>query len=105
MPYRPKRFYVYILSSRSRNLYVGVTSDLMGRVSQHKDGHGSGFTSRYKIDRLVYLEEFASCVEAIAREKQIKAWTRAKRVALTESANPSWQDLAQEEGVATKRGR
>ena len=88
------RYYVYILSSRSRNLYTGVTNDIFRRVWQHREGRGSEFTRRYRIHRLVYFERFDSVNSAIAREKQIKAWTRAKRIALIESQNPAWDDLA-----------
>jgi putative endonuclease len=91
----PERaYYVYILSSRSRTLYTGMTNDLERRVYQHKHGLVSGFTSKYRIDRLVYYESFRDVRDAIAREKQIKAWTRAKRIAL-ESQNPAWADLAE----------
>src|SRR5437899_7930400 len=85
---------VYIMASRSRVLYTGVTNDLARRVNEHKQGLTPGFTSRYRITRLVYFEEFADVRDAIAREKQIKAWTRARRIRLVEGRNPSWQDLA-----------
>ncbi|HEV7515051.1 MAG TPA: GIY-YIG nuclease family protein [Thermoanaerobaculia bacterium] len=87
-------FYVYILASRSRALYVGVTNHLAYRVQQHKDGINSGFTHRYKINRLVYCETFGEVRPAIEREKQIKGWTRARKVALIESLNPEWDDLS-----------
>ncbi len=87
-------FRVYILSSRSRNLYTGVTSDLGLRVKQHKEKTLGGFTARYRIDRLVYMEEHATAQDAILRGKQIKAWDRAKRVALIESKNAAWDDLS-----------
>jgi putative endonuclease len=87
-------FHVYILASRSRVLYVGVTNHLAYRVQQHKDGIDSGFTHRYKINRLVYCETFAEVRPAIEREKQIKGWTRARKVALIESLNPEWEDLS-----------
>ncbi len=90
-----KRYYVYIMASRSLNLYTGVTGDLHHRVLQHKHGEIEGFTKRYHIHRLVYYEVFKYIDKAIAREKQIKAWTRAKRVALIKSENPTWQDLAE----------
>ena len=96
MDTRPDRYYVYILSNRSRTLYTGVTSILLGRVAQHKEGTGSAFTAKYRINRLVYFEEFASVNEAIAREKEIKELLRAKKIALIESVNPSWDDLAGE---------
>jgi putative endonuclease len=86
---------VYVMASRSRVLYTGVTNDLARRVNEHKRGLTPGFTSRYRITRLVYFEEFADIRDAIAREKQIKAWTRARRISLVEGRNPSWQDLAE----------
>jgi putative endonuclease len=92
-PVRP-RFHVYLLSSRSRNLYTGFTGDLVRRVWQHKTRQIVGFTSRYNITRLVYSEEYDTAADAIAREQQIKAWTRAKRVELIEGINPTWDDLS-----------
>lgn len=92
---------VYILSSRSRNLYTGVTSNLFRRVVEHKNGIIPGFTWRYRIHRLVHFESFMYARNAIAREKQIKAWDRKKRVALIERTNPAWADLA--ETWVTKR--
>jgi putative endonuclease len=89
-----KTYFVYILASRSRNLYTGITNHLERRVYQHKKGEIPGFTTRYRIHRLVYFETLGSVNAAIAREKQIKAWTRAKRVALVEKHNPTWDDLA-----------
>jgi putative endonuclease len=97
-----KRYYVYIMSSRSLNLYTGVTGDLFNRVLQHKAQEIEGFTKRYHIDRLVYYETFEYVNNAIAREKQIKAWTRAKRLALIKTINPTWQDLAKGWGEPTK---
>ena len=88
-----RTYYVYIMASRSRVLYTGVTNDLARRVDEHKRGVNAGFTSRYRITRLVYFEEFADIRDAIAREKQVKDWTRARRVALVEQRNPLWQDL------------
>jgi putative endonuclease len=86
-------YYVYILSSRSRQLYVGVTNDLLRRVEEHRTGEQDGFTAKYKIHRLVYFEKFQYIGNAIAREKQIKGWLRAKKVALIEEGNPAWEDL------------
>ncbi len=88
------RFYVYILSNKSRTIYVGVTNDLESRVASHKAGIGSEFTNKYRINRLVYFEDFASVTEAIAREKEIKTWIRCRKLALIESVNPTWDDLA-----------
>jgi putative endonuclease len=92
------RYYVYILASKSRALYVGVTGDLRARVREHCKGTYSGFTSQYKIRRLVYYEQFAWVQDAIAREKQVKRWRRDKKVFLIELANPTWEDLAAEWG-------
>lgn len=89
-------YHVYIMCSRSRNLYTGMTNDLERRVYEHKRGLVPGFTGKYRIDRLVYLEPFKDVRDAIAREKQIKAWTRAKRIALIEAMNPTWADLAED---------
>ena len=90
-----KPYFVYIVSSRSRTLYTGVTNDLGRRVLEHRTGLIPGFTKRYRIHRLVYYEAFGGIRDAIAREKQIKAWTRAKRVTLIEGKNPTWADLAE----------
>ena len=88
-------YYVYIMASRSLNLYTGITNSLYRRVLQHKSGEIDGFTKRYNIDRLVYYEIFHQVGNAIAREKQIKSWTRAKRLALIKTKNPTWQELAE----------
>ena len=90
-----KVYCVYILASRSRILYTGVTSQLLERVKQHREGLVPGFTTRYQIHRLAYFETFSSPKCAIMREKQIKGWNRAKKVALIEARNPTWEDLAQ----------
>ena len=89
-----KTFFVYILSNRSRSLYVGVTSNLGQRIAQHKEKLFEGHTVRYNIDRLVYCEEFSNADDAITREKQIKSYSRAKKIALIEGMNPAWDDLA-----------
>ena len=83
---------VYLLASRSRALYIGVTSDLVRRLAEHRAGE-SEFTARYGIDRLVYVEEYPEARDAVARERQLKGWTRAKKVALIERENPTWRDL------------
>jgi|SRR5215208_6390716 len=88
-------FSVYILASATRRLYVGVTSDLTKRMWEHKAGLVPGFTRRYGITRLVYVETTAAGRNAIAREKQIKGWLRRKKMALIESQNPEWRDLAE----------
>ena len=89
-----KEYFVYIMANRSRTLYVGVTNDLERRVYEHKHMLKEGFARRYLVDRLVYCESTPDVRAAIEREKQIKGWTRAKKVALIESQNPKWLDLA-----------
>ncbi len=84
-----RTYYVYILSNVHRTLYTGVTNDLARRLHEHKHGLVPGFTSRYGIDRLVYFETTSDVGAAIEREKQIKGWLRAKKLALIESANPA----------------
>lgn len=86
---------VYILASRSRALYTGVTNDIERRLQEHRRGSVPGFTSRYKIFRLVYCENFGDVRDAIAREKEIKGWRREKKIQLIQYRNPSWQDLSQ----------
>ena len=88
-------YFVYILANWSRTLYVGVTNDLERRVFEHKQKLVPGFTSRYRIDRLVYFEMTPDVFAAIAREKQLKGWRRSRKVALIESANPNWKDLCE----------
>ncbi len=90
--------WVYILASRTGTLYTGVTSDLTRRVLEHRSGIRSGFASKYGCDRLVYYEESGDIAVAIAREKAIKGWTRAKKIALIEAKNPDWNDLAKHLG-------
>ena len=97
-----KHYYVYIVASRSLNLYTGVTNSIYHRALQHKSGEMDGFTKKYNINRLVYYETFEHIGNAIAREKQVKAWTRAKRLALIKSINPTWQDLAEGWGTETE---
>jgi putative endonuclease len=87
------RYFVYILSSKSRHIYTGVTGDLYRRVMQHKRGQIEGFTQRYKINRLVYRREFEYVRDAIRTETVIKGWLRSKKVALIERENPTWDDL------------
>jgi putative endonuclease len=82
------------MTNRSMTLYTGVTNNLMRRVREHKAGIGSGFTSKYKLDRLLYFERFEEVHNAIEREKRIKGWMRIKKIALIVSTNPAWKDLA-----------
>lgn len=90
-----RSYYVYIMASKSRTLYVGVTNNIMRRIYEHKHKLVEGFTSRYNIDRLVYFEETQYVREAIAGEKIIKDWNRRKKIALIESVNPGWEDLSE----------
>ncbi len=85
---------IYILANQPRGtLYIGVTSDLVARVWQHKNKQADGFTQRYDVHTLVYFELHATMYNAISREKQLKAGSRAKKVALIEALNPDWRDL------------
>ena len=88
-----RTFFVYIMSNNSMTLYTGVTNNLQQRTADHKNGVGSEFTARYHFDRCVYFETFESILDAIAREKQIKGWTRAKKIALIKTMNREWRDL------------
>ena len=87
-------YYVYIMSSRSRVLYTGVTNDLERRVYEHKHAMHKGLSSKYRTYELVYYEELGDVDMAISREKQIKKWRRSKKIALIETINPIWRDLA-----------
>ncbi|WP_434050898.1 MAG: GIY-YIG nuclease family protein [Roseibium sp.] len=88
------QFYVYILASKlGGTLYVGVTNDLMGRVTLHREGLGSTFTARHAVRSLVYYEVHDDIEQAIKREKQIKRWKRAWKIRLIEELNPNWEDL------------
>ncbi|MFQ5864225.1 MAG: GIY-YIG nuclease family protein [bacterium] len=88
-----KHYFVYVLSSISKVLYIGVTNDLKRRVWEHKIELMGGFTKKYRIKKLVYYETYNDVNTAIEREKQIKKWRREKKIALIESVNPSWKDL------------
>ncbi len=87
--------FVYILANRSQRLYVGLTNDPMRRIYEHRAHRVPGFTQRYNIDRLVYFESVTEATEAIRREKQIKDYARAKKLAMIGSMNPEWTDLAE----------
>jgi putative endonuclease len=90
-----KTYYVYILTNQNHTvLYIGVTNDLARRVAEHKAGVHEGFTKQYKVDKLVYFEDSPSIMAAIEREKQLKAGSRAKKLALINAANPYWKELA-----------
>jgi putative endonuclease len=90
-------YFVYIVCSRSGTLYIGVTNSIYRRALRHKPGETEGFSSKYHCDRLVYYESFDDVHKAIGREKQ--GWRRAKKIALIESKNPRWQDMAEKWGA------
>jgi putative endonuclease len=95
---RQRRYYIYIMASKSRVLYVGITGFLMTRVLQHRAGEGGAFTRKYRVHRLVYYHSFQNVGDAIARETEIKKWRREKKVALIRAENPTWEDLSAEWG-------
>ena len=88
-------YYVYILTNKdNRVMYIGMTNDLVRRIGEHKSELVDGFTKRYHVHNLVYFEEYSEVNEAIAREKQLKSWSRAKKNALVRSKNPDFADLS-----------
>jgi putative endonuclease len=91
-------YFVYILANKTRTLYVGVTNDLVRRVHEHRERATPGFTSRYRVNRLVYFQPATEISAAIDREKEIKGWVRRKKVEMIEAANPDWRDLAEDLG-------
>jgi putative endonuclease len=92
-------YFVYIVCSLSGTLYIGVTNSIYRRALQHKRGEIEGFASKYHCDRLAYYERYQNIHTAIGREKQLKSWSRAKKIALIESTNPRWEDLAEKWGA------
>jgi putative endonuclease len=99
---RERRYYVYIMASKSRVIYVGMTGFLMARVLRHRAGEGGEFTRRYRVHRLVYFESFQNVENAIARETEIEKWRREKKVELIRGENPTWEDLAAGWGEAAE---
>ena len=87
-------YYVYIMASKSRVIYVGMTGFLMARALRHRAGEGGAFMRKYRVHRLVYYHGFLNVRDAIARETEIKTWRREKKVALIRAENPTWEDLA-----------
>ena len=87
-------YWVYVMTNHSGTLYIGMTNNLERRVWEHRHGVVEGFTSKYRITKLVLAEPFTEVRDAIAREKQLKKWSRVKKVALIQSSNPEWRDLA-----------
>ncbi len=107
LPYHPfmeQGGYVYVLASKGKRLYIGVTSELLIRVNEHKTRkHPGSHTARYNIDQLVYFEAFGRIEDAITRETELKGWTRIKKIQLIVSVNPTWQDLSQNWGKPAPR--
>lgn len=97
---RDHSYFVYLLASRQNGtLYCGVTNNLLRRVAEHRAGRAEGFTRRYAVTRLVWCEAHSDIAEAILREKRIKHWNRAWKIALITAENPQWCDLADEMGL------
>ena len=91
---RDHDFWVYIVTNRNHSvLYIGVTNSLSRRIAEHREGIGANFPAAYRCNKLIYYEHFTQVDEAIARESQLKKWSRAKKVALVDELNPSWLDL------------
>ena len=91
-----KQYYIYILTNKSKTLYVGVTNNLPRRIYKHKNKLMKGFTSKYNIDKLVYYKAASDVYAALSREKQIKRWRREKKIRLIETMNPEWRDLSED---------
>ena len=91
-------YWVYFMASKSRVLYIGMTNNLERRVCEHKQDLIEGFSKKYRCHRLVYFESYDRVENAIAREKQLKRWSRAKKICLIERVNPTWEDLSEEWG-------
>lgn len=92
---REHHYYVYIVASRTRALYVGMTNSIRRRIEEHRAAQQTGFTQAYHCSRLVWYEHFRYVLNAIDREKQIKRWSREKKLQLIERLNPSWTDLSE----------
>ena len=88
-----RTYWVYIMTNRSGTLYIGMTNNLMRRIQDHRQGRVEGFTAQHQITRLIYVEPFAEVRDALGREKQLKGWTRTKKLALIASSNHDWRDL------------
>jgi len=89
-----KRYFVYLLSSQTKTLYIGMTNNLDRRLLEHRSGLVEGFSKKYKTEKLVYFEETTDVYSALNREKELKGWRREKKVRLIESVNPKWVDLS-----------
>ena len=90
-----RQYYVYIMTNKSGTLYTGVTNNVEKRVHEHKNKLVEGFTKKYRITRLVYVETFRDVYSAITREKAIKGWLRKRKIELINAANPDWRDLSE----------
>jgi len=90
-----KTYFTYILASKTRVIYIGVTNHLERRLRDHLTKNTDGFTARYNVNRLVWYETFSNIREAIAAEKKLKGWTRKKKTDLIEETNPDWKDLSE----------
>lgn len=90
------QYFVYIMTNASKTLYIGVTNNLIRRVSEHKNSQVKGFTYKYNIKKLVYFEQGDNIETAIQREKQLKGWLRKKKITLIESVNPDWRNLSED---------
>jgi putative endonuclease len=99
LPRRP--YFVYIMASASRTLYVGVTNDLARRVYEHRTKARGGFTAKYNVNQLVWYEVTGNISGAIELEKKLKGYSRKKKIALIEENNPAWRDLAEEFGLGS----
>jgi len=93
-PMDERVYFTYIVASRSHTLYIGMTGNLLKRVFEHKQKIHEGFSATYNCNRLVWFERYMNPSNAIAREKQLKGWVRAKKIALIEKENPTWEDLS-----------
>ncbi len=91
-----KDYYIYIMASESGTLYIGVTNDLVRRISEHKQDLIEGFTKKYQCHKLVYYENYSDIKQAISREKQLKNWNRNKKQELIKQVNTHWKDLSAE---------
>ena len=93
MPKKKYDFYVYIMASPTGTLYIGVTNNLIRRVTEHKEGKFKGFSKKYSCNKLVYYEHYTYVHDAISREKQLKKWRREKKERLIKTMNSHWKDL------------
>ena len=100
---RERVYYTYIVASRTHVLYIGITNNLDRRMYEHRSGQGDGFASRYGCNRLVWFERYVDPLRAITREKELKGWARARKIALIEQENRTWADLSAQWGSLISR--